>query len=166
MARPRYVHVGVSAVTDRGAWNVISRESASQPASQPAGWFLESTFCGWIVARRGKDRADNRGDRRLFSQFPSPLRLLLCTAASLAASPRERESGRKGRKEKARRNHLSVEHGNDLGRRERVRRGVTCNVKLSWLNTGQIYRTIDAFGPLQPAVVDISLRHRVIPRSG
>lgn len=29
------------------------------------------------------------------------------------------------------------------------------NVKLSWLNTGQIYRTIDAFGPLQPALVDI-----------
>lgn len=29
------------------------------------------------------------------------------------------------------------------------------NVKLSWLNTGQIYCTIDAFGPLQPALVDI-----------
>lgn len=34
----------------------------------------------------------------------------------------------------------------------------TRNVKLSWLNTGQIYCTIDAFGPLQPAVVDINLQ--------
>lgn len=47
--------------------------------------------------------------------------------------------------------------------KERARRG-TRNVKLSWLNTGQIYRTIDAFGPLQPAVVDISLRPRIIPQ--
>lgn len=45
--------------------------------------------------------------------------------------------------------------------RRREREGIwgARNVKLSWLNTGQIYRTIDAFGPLQPAVVDISLRH-------
>lgn len=130
--------------------------SAEKPTSQPADWFLESTFCGWIVARRGEDRADNRGDRRLFSQFPSPLRLPLFTAASL---PRVREKGKK------RGEHLCGT-GDDLGRKERVRRGVTCNVKLSWLNTGQIYRTIDAFGPLQPAVVDISLRPRTIPRSG
>ncbi|KAI4492232.1 hypothetical protein M0802_009922 [Mischocyttarus mexicanus] len=30
-------------------------------------------------------------------------------------------------------------------------------VRLSWLNTGQIYCMVDAFGPLQPAVVDIRL---------
>ena len=36
------------------------------------------------------------------------------------------------------------------------------NVKLSWLNTGQIYRTIEAFGPLQPALVDIRKHQSLI----
>lgn len=53
-----------------------------------------------------------------------------------------------------RRRRRSCGRRKDGGKEKRGAR----NVKLSWLNTGQIYRTIDAFGPLQPAVVDISLR--------
>lgn len=57
-----------------------------------------------------------------------------------------------------------MEKRKEKGRRGNVGRTHTRNVKLSWLNTGQIYRTIDAFGPLQPAVVDISLRHWSVKR--
>lgn len=101
------------------------------PGATPPRWrSLESTFCGWILRARRRSARDNTRQ-----------------SLSLSLSLVKEEEGRE-------------EDGWKEGRR-REREGIwgARNVKLSWLNTGQIYRTIDAFGPLQPAVVDISLRH-------
>lgn len=122
----------------------------SQPASQPAGFWNRRFAAGSLHEGAKIARTSAR-------RPPYFLSISLATPTSFVY--REKERARKGKK-KSKEEHLCVEH--NLGRKERVRRGVTCNVKLSWLNTGQIYRTIDAFGPLQPAVVDISLRPRII----
>lgn len=105
---------------------------------------LESTFCGWILRARRRSDRDN----------VTPISLSL----SLWSKKKIRRNGGGGRMDGWKKGRRRGEEGMWSAHTH------TRNVKLSWLNTGQIYRTIDAFGPLQPAVVDISLRHWSVKR--
>lgn len=105
---------------------------------------LESTFCGWILRARRRSDRDN--------VTPISLSLSLSGQRRRFEGMEEEDGWMDGKKE------------GEGEERECGAHTHTRNVKLSWLNTGQIYRTIDAFGPLQPAVVDISLRHWSVKR--
>lgn len=103
---------------------------------------LESTFCGWILRARRRSDRDN----------VTPISLSLSLSGQRRRFEGMEDGWMDGKKE------------GEGEERECGAHTHTRNVKLSWLNTGQIYRTIDAFGPLQPAVVDISLRHWSVKR--